>query len=436
MGDYYADLLWNHPRENLVGTIESVLDPLGTMDAMMDGVVDTAVTMRDEYAENRRAALDQLLSGDVLGGIGTYVGGSLRITVWDNPYNGLAIARGLWGSASEHVENGEYGRAAADVASEVLGWVGPGRVGRILDILKRGPDAPSAPDRPGSHPQAGADDPPDTTGRDEEGATRSRPEEGENPGVSCPVGANSFVPGTLVLMADGGYRAIEGIDAGERVWAFDPATGEEGPRVVTDLITGGGAKTLVDITVVDDTGEAGTVTATDEHPFWAVERAEWVAAVDLEPGEWLRTSAGTWAQVSAVETRAVPDQQVHNLTVEDLHTYYVAVGGVGVLVHNDGCTPIRDIVTDENGGLIGWENSRGVRVVTPQELQDVRARLREEYGDPTVREVPGKGTVEVWEVEGGKINYRNFSSSGGSNDPTIDFSGFSDLGMKRLHSEE
>ncbi|WP_420160887.1 polymorphic toxin-type HINT domain-containing protein [Nocardiopsis sp. CNT-189] len=60
-----------------------------------------------------------------------------------------------------------------------------------------------------------------------------------------------------------------------------------------------------------------------EHPFWAPEAARWVDAIDLEPGTWLRTSAGTWTQVTATEVHRADDQQVHNLTVDDLHTYYV-----------------------------------------------------------------------------------------------------------------
>ncbi|WP_312885565.1 polymorphic toxin-type HINT domain-containing protein [Lipingzhangella halophila] len=127
--------------------------------------------------------------------------------------------------------------------------------------------------------------------------------------------------------------------------AFDPATGEEGPREVTDLISSTGKKTLVDITTTDTDGDTATLTATDEHPFWAPKPAQWVNATDLHPGTWLRTSTGTWTQITAVDTNTVDDQQVHNLTIDDLSTYYAVSGDTPILVHNeDPCD-----VTDEEG---------------------------------------------------------------------------------------
>ncbi|GAB3660470.1 polymorphic toxin-type HINT domain-containing protein [Glycomyces tarimensis] len=62
----------------------------------------------------------------------------------------------------------------------------------------------------------------------------------------------------------------------------------------------------------------------------------WVNAIDLKTGQLLRTSAGTWSQITAVET---PTEQVtvYNLTVADLHTYYVAAADTDFLTHNEEC---------------------------------------------------------------------------------------------------
>ncbi|WP_449657225.1 polymorphic toxin-type HINT domain-containing protein [Streptomyces hazeniae] len=157
---------------------------------------------------------------------------------------------------------------------------------------------------------------------------------------SCPT--NSFVPGTRVLMADGTTKAIEDVDIGDRVVATDPETGETRVETVTAEIRGEGLKHLVKVTI-DLDGERGdetaSVTATDGHPFWVPELGEWIEATDLNRGDWLRTSAGTHVQITAVKRWSAPSATVHNLTVSDLHTYYVATNGVSVLVHNMGRKP-------------------------------------------------------------------------------------------------
>ncbi|GGQ39922.1 hypothetical protein GCM10010166_03540 [Couchioplanes caeruleus subsp. azureus] len=149
---------------------------------------------------------------------------------------------------------------------------------------------------------------------------------------------NSFTPGTRVVLADGRTRAIEKLRIGDRVLATDPLTGITAGRRVTATITGAGAKKLVDLTIDADGvpgGATATITATDEHPFWVPALSRWVDAADLSDGQWLRTSAGTYALISAVSYRDA-ETRVHNLTVAGIHTYYVVAGRQTLLVHNDG----------------------------------------------------------------------------------------------------
>ncbi|UJW28739.1 toxin C-terminal domain-containing protein [Saccharothrix sp. AJ9571] len=164
---------------------------------------------------------------------------------------------------------------------------------------------------------------------------QARPNAAEsNAAPSC--SKNSFVPGTLVLLADGSYKPIEQVTLGDQVLATDPVTGLTQARAVIDLIPGQGLKHLVRITVDTDgdRGDAtGTVTATDEHPFWVAGPDRWTDAEDLNRGNLLRTPDGRLLEVVAVHEWTQP-QHVHNLTVEGLHTYYVLVGGLPVLVHN------------------------------------------------------------------------------------------------------
>lgn len=151
---------------------------------------------------------------------------------------------------------------------------------------------------------------------------------------------NSFLPGTEVLMADGTTKPIEELQVGDEAVATDPETGETRAKKVLATIAGEGPEDLVEITVDVDGprgDKTGLIVATDEHPFWAdgfIRR--WVDAENLRPGMWLRTSSGTYVQVTAVRTRTSPHQRVHNLTVADTHTYHVPAGGTSVLVHNGG----------------------------------------------------------------------------------------------------
>ncbi|MCX4674867.1 polymorphic toxin-type HINT domain-containing protein [Streptomyces sp. NBC_01433] len=171
-------------------------------------------------------------------------------------------------------------------------------------------------------------------------AARSSGKEGggKKSGGSCAVG-NSFVPGTQVVMADGSTKPIEKVKNGDEVLATNPETGETSAETVTAEIEGKGVKHLVGVTI-DTDGDKGddtaSVTATDGHPFWVQELGEWVDAADLKSGEWLRTSAGTYVQITEVERWTAPDETVHNLTVRDAHTYYVVAEATPVLVHNCG----------------------------------------------------------------------------------------------------
>jgi hypothetical protein len=158
-------------------------------------------------------------------------------------------------------------------------------------------------------------------------------------GGSGKAGCNSFVPGTKVLMADGTTKPIEKVKNGDKVVATDPKTGETRIETVTAEIKGEGLKHLVKITI-DVDGSKGTktaqVTATDGHPFWVPELHAWIKATALKTGQWLQTSAGVYVQIAAIQRWTAP-ATVHNLTVGDVHTYYVLAAATSLLVHNDSC---------------------------------------------------------------------------------------------------
>ncbi|KPI23841.1 protein of unknown function DUF312, partial [Actinobacteria bacterium OK074] len=154
-----------------------------------------------------------------------------------------------------------------------------------------------------------------------------------------PCGKSSFVPGTRVLLSDGRTKAIEDVDVGDQVLATDPESGLTRAEPVEATITSRGDKNLVRVEVPGNgPGATGTVTSTDKHRFWTAGTTNaWRDAAELRPGTQLTTATGTQVPVTAVRSWAVRDQRVHNLTVADLHTYYVLAGTTPVLVHNDRC---------------------------------------------------------------------------------------------------
>ncbi|HEX5542621.1 MAG TPA: polymorphic toxin-type HINT domain-containing protein [Micromonospora sp.] len=147
---------------------------------------------------------------------------------------------------------------------------------------------------------------------------------------------HSFVAGTRVLLADGSSKPIEQVKPGETVVATDPTTGRTESRQVTHTIRTDDDKDYVDLTIRDADGKRQTITSTDNHPFWSVNREDWVDAGELKPGELLRTSAGTYVQVDALRPYQAK-RITYDLTVDAIHTYYVFAGHEPVLVHN--CNP-------------------------------------------------------------------------------------------------
>ncbi|MGC4896189.1 RHS repeat-associated core domain-containing protein [Micromonospora sp. DT31] len=65
---------------------------------------------------------------------------------------------------------------------------------------------------------------------------------------TTPTKCNSFVPGTKVLLAGGGTKAIEDLQLGDEVLGTDVESGQNQGRAVTNVRSHEGSKTLVTIT--------------------------------------------------------------------------------------------------------------------------------------------------------------------------------------------
>ncbi|MEV6964413.1 polymorphic toxin-type HINT domain-containing protein [Hamadaea sp. NPDC051192] len=82
------------------------------------------------------------------------------------------------------------------------------------------------------------------------------------------------------------------------------------------------------------TGKSTTLHTTWHHPFWNTTTKRWTDAKDLKAGDRLRDANGSTAQiVTAIKIWTGP-HWMRDLTVEDIHTYYVLAGDQPVLVHN------------------------------------------------------------------------------------------------------
>jgi hypothetical protein len=136
-------------------------------------------------------------------------------------------------------------------------------------------------------------------------------------------------------MADDTRRQISSVREGDLVLATDPETGVHAPQPVTNTFRHG-TRRLVDVSLVGGT----RLTSTAGHRMY-VDGQGWKLVADLRTGDRLRGPDGTSRVVSALRDRSglVP-REVYDLTVDKLHTFYVATEGTpgaqtrDVLVHN------------------------------------------------------------------------------------------------------
>lgn len=139
-----------------------------------------------------------------------------------------------------------------------------------------------------------------------------------------------FVAGTMVAVPSStgtAYAPIEQLMPGDYVYSYDVAAGICSINLIIDT-TVRRANTVVEVSVTDE-----TITTTEDHPFYCLNRHGWVAAADLESGDELLLLNGNTASIDAIETKQFEEPlNVYNLTIDEDHTYFV--GFASVLVHN------------------------------------------------------------------------------------------------------
>ncbi|MFD3542997.1 ricin-type beta-trefoil lectin domain protein [Streptomyces sp. NPDC058662] len=188
--------------------------------------------------------------------------------------------------------------------------------------------------------------------------------------------ANSFIAGTEVLLADGSSKPIEELEPGNLVLATDPESDETAGKTVTATILTEDDKTYVDIGVLTADG-VHTITTTGHHPFWSESDQAWLDADKLKPGMTLRTEDDTQVLVASTRTYQAM-QTTHNLTVADLHTYYVLAGETPVLVHNVNEGSLCNVTL---GPAIKGQKAEGVTAERGDTVLAHEQRMMNEFGD-------------------------------------------------------
>jgi hypothetical protein len=189
---------------------------------------------------------------------------------------------------------------------------------------------------------------------------------------------HSFDPATPVLMADGSRKAIGDVKVGDKVEATDPTTGKVESRTVTALHNNEDTD-LTDLTVQTGDGRTAVLHTTQHHPFWDGTRNSWVDAAGLARGERLRTADGR--TVTVVDVRSFSGRhQMRDLTVDELHTYYVLAGAAPVLVHNCG-----DVALGyRNQGTSAWADRNGFTHFNDLPADEWRGPVLSAIEDPRV----------------------------------------------------
>jgi hypothetical protein len=137
-----------------------------------------------------------------------------------------------------------------------------------------------------------------------------------------------FVAGTQVLTEDG-YKNIEDVKLGEKLWAKNTDTGEQEWKPVTKIFVEPD-RGIFEVKLVGTDGLEQKIQATDDHPFYVVGKG-WKQTIELEAGDLIETDGHGSMKVGSVTDEKRLDL-TYNFTVADFHTYYVTKKNV--LVHN------------------------------------------------------------------------------------------------------
>jgi hypothetical protein len=247
---------------------------------------------------------------------------------------------------------------------------------------------------------------------------RGAPRTGTATTLSC------FTAGTMVATNEG-FRPIETMRPGDRVWSFDVVKQQWRLCRVAKPYSIAYDGTLVLVTIAGETTEA-----TYQHPYWVVRgeelafrpRAQHLAEVPADatmPGRWVDScDLRVRDEVLLRDGRVVPVERlehrffkgaVYNMEVDDLHCY--TVGRNSILVHNSN-GPLRGRAPEYPGGQVtesgflrsaeeylglGYRSLPNGRYVSANGLRQVR------FGAHEIRGPVLHGHFEAYNFSGGRV---------------------------------
>ena len=180
----------------------------------------------------------------------------------------------------------------------------------------------------------------------------------------------SFAADTGVLMADGMSKPIGQIKVGDYVLATDPETGEQGARQVTHVWVHD--DNLLNLVLRN----GQTVATTEDHPFWNETDQQWQEVQAMDRGDRVRAFDGRTVAVEWLDWATIYRGAAYNLTVDDIHTYYVLAGQTPVLVHNTNGCPRFEV--DGDGNIVDLTSGTtrvGVPTLQGGTIQQVGGRI-------------------------------------------------------------
>ena len=158
-----------------------------------------------------------------------------------------------------------------------------------------------------------------------------------------------FKEGTPVVTEEG-LKPIEEVKVGDKVLAYDEATGEQAYKKVVRLFR----NTTEEWYHICANGEE--IVCTGGHPFYVLNASEdrnvirfddgeetsgkWITAKELKKDDKLLLSDGSYGIIKSIKVEKLSEPETtYNFEVEDFHTYFV--GTNEVLVHN-ACTKVNN----------------------------------------------------------------------------------------------